>query len=97
MQSVLLSLHIIEVFQMMGFLRHTFFFNEQDTKYVSIYQNDDLKPQERTGTPSGYVVSDIQWFILVTFKRHIPKNEVQKLGDSHHILNVLQMVYLHYD
>jgi hypothetical protein len=45
MQSALLSLHIIDVFHMMGLLRRTFFFNEQDTKYVSVYLNEDLKPQ----------------------------------------------------
>jgi hypothetical protein len=30
MQSALLSLHIIDVFQMTGLLRRTFFFNEQE-------------------------------------------------------------------
>jgi len=42
MQSALLSLHIIHVFQMTGLLRRKFF-NEQETKYVSVYLNK--KPQ----------------------------------------------------
>jgi len=45
MQRALLCLHIIDVFQMTALLRRTFFFNEQDLKYVSVYLNEDLKPQ----------------------------------------------------
>jgi len=52
MQSVLLSLHIIDVFQMTVLLRRTFFFNEQETTYVSIYLSKDFK----TGTSAGHVV-----------------------------------------
>ena len=44
MQSALLSLHNIHVFQMTGLLRRTFFLNQQETKYVSIYLSEDLKP-----------------------------------------------------
>jgi hypothetical protein len=44
LQSALLSQRFIDVFQMMGFLRRTYYPNEQETKYVSIYlKNDDLK------------------------------------------------------
>jgi len=77
MQSVLLSVHIIDVFHMTGLLLRTFFFIEQDTKYVSIYLNENLKTQEKTGTSSVHVVlNDIQSFILVTFKSNISKNEL---------------------
>jgi hypothetical protein len=63
-------------------LRRTFFLNEQDTKYVSIYLNEDLKSQVKTVTSPGHVVlNDIQWFILVTFKSNILKNEAHELGD----------------
>jgi hypothetical protein len=34
------------------------------------------------------VLNQIQWFILVTFKDDIPKNEVHELGDSLHTLSV---------
>jgi len=82
MQSFLLSLHIIDVFQMTGLVPRAFFFNEQETKYVSIYLNDDLKPQMKIRTSSGHVVfNDLQWFIQVTFKSNILKNEVHELGD----------------
>jgi len=80
---------MIDVFQMTGLIRRAFSLNEQETNFVSIYLNYYLKPQVKIGTPSGCVVlSDIQWFILVTFKRHIPKNKVHKLGDSRHTLSI---------
>jgi hypothetical protein len=45
MQSARLSLVNIDVFQMTGLLRRTYYLNEQETKYVSIYlSKDDLKP-----------------------------------------------------
>jgi len=71
-------------------LRRTYYLNEQETKYVSIYlNNDDLKPHLKFGTSSGHVVlNEIQWFILVTFKSDIPKNEVHELGDSQHTPSV---------
>jgi len=89
MQSAHLSLVIINVFQM-GLLRRTYYLNEEATKYVSIYlNNDNLKPQVKIGTSSGHaVLNEIQWFILVTFKGHVPKNEVHELGDSQHTLSV---------
>jgi hypothetical protein len=89
MQSALLSLHIIDVFQMTGLLRHIFFFNEQETKFVSVYLNGYRKPQVNIGTSSGHVVlNDLQWFILVTFKSNISKNEVHELGDSRQTLSM---------
>ena len=72
---------------MTGLLRRTFLFNEE-TKYVSVYLNENLKPQVKIGTSSGHVVlNDLQWFILVTFKSNI-SNEVHELGDSRHILSM---------
>jgi len=57
--------------------------------YLSIYLNDDLKPQVKTGTSSGHaVLNDTQWFILVTFKSDIPKGEIHGLGDSPHNLSI---------
>jgi len=90
MQSAYLSLVIINVFQMTGSLRRTYYLNEQETKYASIYlNNDDLKPHLKIGTSSGRaVLNEIQWFILVTFKSDIPKNKVYELGDSQHSLSV---------
>ena len=61
------------------------FLNQPETKYVSIYLNEDLKPQVNIGTSSGHVVlNEMQWIILVTFKSNIAKNEVHDLGDPRH-------------
>ena len=88
-QSALLSLHIIDVFQMTGLLFRTFFFNEQERMYFSVYLNGDIKPQVKICTSSGHVVLNaLQWFILVTFKLTIIKDEVHELGDSRHTLSV---------
>jgi hypothetical protein len=90
MQSALLSQRFINVFQMTGLLRRTYYLNEKETKYVSIYLNNDgLKPHLKIGKSSGHaVLNEIQWFILVTFKSDIPKNEVHERGDSQHTLSV---------
>ena len=75
MQSAHPSLVIINVFQMTGLLCRTYYLNEQETKYVCIYtNNEDLKPHAKIGTSSGHaVLNEIQWFILVTFKSDISK------------------------
>jgi len=74
---------------MTGLLLRTFSFSEQHTKYVSTYLNEDFKPQVKNGTSSGHVVlNDIQWFILVTFKSNILKNEVHELDDARHTLSM---------
>ena len=50
MQRALINPHIIDIFKMTGLLHHIFFFNEQKKKYVSIYVNEDLKPQVKNGS-----------------------------------------------
>jgi hypothetical protein len=98
MQSVLLSLHITDVFQMTVLLRRTFFFKEQETKYVSIYQNEDLKPHVKTGISScNKVLNEIVWFIMVTFKSNISKNEVHELGDPASPCELLWSVYTYHE
>jgi len=47
------------VFQLSAWwlLRRTYYLNKQQTKYVSIYLNDDnLKPEVKIATPSGHAV-----------------------------------------
>ena len=96
MQSALLNLYITDVFQMTGLLLRTFFLNQQETKYVSIYLNEELKPQVKIVTSSGNVVlNEMQWFILVTFKSNIPKNELHELGDPRHTLSMYCGRYKH--
>jgi hypothetical protein len=57
MQSAGLSLVMINVLPMAGLLRRTYYLNERETKYVSIYlNNDDLKPHLKIGTSSGHAV-----------------------------------------
>jgi hypothetical protein len=81
---------------MAGLLRRTYYLNKQETKYVSIYlNNDDLKPHLKIGISSDHaLLNKIQWFILVTFKSDIPKNEVHELGDPQHILPVYCRLYM---
>ena len=72
MQSVPLTLLIIDVLQMTVLLRRTFFFNAQEKKVRLHLVNEDLKPQAKIGNSSGHVVmNDVQCFILVTFKSDI--------------------------
>jgi hypothetical protein len=75
MQSALLSQRFINVFQTTDLLRRTYYLNEEETKYVSIYiNNDDLKPLLIIEIYSGHaVLNKIQWFILVTFKVIYPR------------------------
>jgi len=74
---------------MWSLLHRTYFINEQETKYVSIYLSDDLNPQVKIVNTSGHaVLNDTQWFNLVTFKSDIPKGVVHELGDSRHTLSV---------
>ena len=92
MQCATLSLHSINVLQMAawGLLRRTYYFNEQQAKYVCIYLNDDtLKPEVKIGTPSGHaILNEMRWFIPVIFKSNIPKNEGHELGNNQHTLSV---------
>jgi len=92
MQSALLNRYFINVFQMNAFvlLLRAYYLNKQQTMYVSIYLNDDnLKPEEKTGTPSGHaVLSEKHWYILVTFKGGIPKNETHVLREAEHTISV---------
>jgi hypothetical protein len=51
----------------------------------------EWRPQTKVkiGTSSGHVVlNDLQWFILVTFKSNISKNEVHELCESRHTLSM---------
>ena len=70
-------------------LQRTYCRNEKETKKVSLYLDDNLRAQVKTEAPSGSaLLSDTQWFILVTFKDNIPKGKLQELSDSHHTLSV---------
>jgi len=78
MQNALFIRYFINVFQMTawGLLRLTYYLNEQQTNYFSIYLNDDdnLKPVVKIGTPSGHaMLNKLQWFILLTFKIDSPR------------------------
>jgi hypothetical protein len=87
MRRVLLSQRFINVFQMTGLLRRTYYLNEEETKYVSIYlNNDDLKLHLKIETSRHSVLNEILWFILVTYKSYT--QEVHELGDSQHTLSV---------
>ena len=92
---MLYSAYISYVFQMTGLLSCTLFFNEHEKNYVSVYLNENLKPHVKIGTSSGHVVlNDLQWFILVSLKSNISKNEVHELGDSLHTLSMYCRRYI---
>ena len=88
-QGVRFNLHVINVFQMWTLLEHVYFLNKQRIKYVCMFLDETLKPHVKIASSSRSVVlNQIQWFILVTFKSHIPKSEVHELGDSRHTLSL---------
>ena len=80
---------------MCSLLPRTYFNNERDIKYVSIYLNDDLKPQVNIGTSSGCAVLNVtECLILVTLKGNMPKNEVQELDNSPQTLSMYCRRYI---
>ena len=77
-------------------LEHVYFLNKQRTTYVSIFLDETLTPHVKIASSSHSVVlNQIQWFILVTFKSHIPKSEVYELVDSRHTLSIHCGWYIH--
>ena len=51
--------------------------------------DDNLRPHVKIEALSGRaLLSNTQWFILVTFKDNIPQGKVYKQGDSHHTLSM---------
>jgi hypothetical protein len=56
--------------------------------YVSIYLNDNLTPYVKIVSSARTVVlNQIQWFILLIRKDHIPKDVMHELGDSRHTMD----------
>ena len=73
----------------MGFLATSAYLQPERETKVSIYLDDNLRPQVKIEVPTGRAVLNYtQWFILVTFKDNIPKAEVHELGDSSHALSI---------
>ena len=70
-------------------LEHVYFLNKQRPNYVSIFLDETLKPHVKIASSSRIVVlNQIEWFILMAFKCHIPKREVHELGVSRHTLSL---------
>ena len=83
------NLHDINVFQMWTWLERIYFLNKQRTKYVSIFHDEILHPHVKIASSSHSVVlNQIQWFILVKLKSHIPKSKVHELGGLCHTLSM---------
>jgi len=77
-------------------LQRTYKLNEKHTKKVSIYLDDNLRPQVKIEAPtSRAVLNYTQCFILVTFKDNIRKGEVPELGDLSHTLSIHWTVCTH--
>ena len=67
----------------------TYLQSQRERNKVSLYLDDNLRPQVKIEAPSGRaILNDIQWFILVTFKGNIPKGKVHELVDSSHTLSI---------
>jgi hypothetical protein len=70
-------------------LECVYLLNKQKSKYASIFLDENLTPQVKIVTSSRNVVlNQIQWFILVTLKNDISKNEMHEFVDSHNTLSV---------
>jgi hypothetical protein len=66
-------------------LERIYYLNKQRTKNVCLYLDDNLEPKVKiTSYRHRVVLTQTQWFILVTFKDY--KCGVHDLGDSSHSL-----------
>ena len=96
----LLALSVAQLSHSKSAVTSTYLLPQWTTKYVSTYLNDDnLKPEVKIGTPSVHtVLNEVQWYILVTFKSNIPKNEVQRTWwQPTYPVSVLCTVYPHHE
>ena len=80
---------------MLTLLERVYFLNKQRIKLVNIFLDETLKLHVKIANSSRRVeLNQMQWFILVTFKDHIPKSEVHELGDSQHTLSLHCVQYI---
>jgi hypothetical protein len=89
MQDAVFNLDVSNVFHMWRSLERVNILNKQMTKYVSIVLDKTLTLQFKVVSSSRNVVlHEMQRFILAVFESHIPKSEMQELGDPPHTLSV---------
>ena len=63
---------------------------------MTIFLDENLTSQVKNVSSSRTVVlNKIQWFILVTFKDHIPQDVKHELGDSCHTLDLHCRICIH--
>jgi hypothetical protein len=64
-------------------LERVYHLNVSQTKYVSLFLDENFAPHTRiVCDKKAVMLNQIQWFLLVTFKDNIPKNVFHELGDS---------------
>jgi hypothetical protein len=62
---------------------------------VTIFLDYNPIPQLKNVSPSRIVVlNQVQGFILVTFKDHIPKDVMHELGGSHQTIDLSCQLYI---
>ena len=94
MQDVRLSPAVTDIFHMWTLLECVYPLKKARIKYVSVFLDENLTPQMK------FVISyrammphRIQWFILVTFKDHMPQDVVLEL-DLRHTLDLYSEPYI---
>jgi hypothetical protein len=63
--------------------------NKARMRFVTLFVEECLSLHIKMVCSSrAIMLNQIQWFILVTFKDHIPKDVLHELGDTHHTLDL---------
>lgn len=89
MQAVRLSPAVIDIFHMWTLLECVYPLNKARIKYVSIFLDENLTSQVNIVISFlAMVLNRIQWFILVTFKDHIPQDVLLELYDLSQTLDL---------
>jgi hypothetical protein len=88
-EAARLSPAVIEIFHMWTLLECVYPLNKARIKYVSIFLDENLTSQVKIVISyRTMVLNRIEWFILVTFKDHMPQGVLLKLYDLRHILDL---------
>jgi hypothetical protein len=70
-------------------LERVYYVNNSCTKYISLILDQHLTPYVRIVSGKQEVILDqMQWFILLAFRKNIPDNKIHELGDSLHTLDL---------
>lgn len=89
MQDVGHSPAVIDIFHMWALLECVYPLDKARIKYVSIFLDENLTPQVKIVISYRVILLNrIQWFVLVTFKDHMPQDVFLELDDLLHTLDL---------